>query len=74
MVEQMAVLDKSLIKIIGENEYYRILAVMELEEMRERETELKQVEALEMINEMLSEHDRPPLTLSWIKGWWNKFE
>lgn len=72
--DHMAVLDKSLIKIIGENEYYRILAVMELEEMRERETELKQVEALKMINEMLTKNDQPPFTLSWIKGWWNKFE
>ncbi|MED2708631.1 hypothetical protein [Bacillus toyonensis] len=70
----MAVLDKSLIKIIGEKEYYRILAIMELEEAQEKETELKQVEALEMINEMLSEHDQPPLKLSWIKKWWNKFE
>ncbi|HFU6601366.1 TPA: hypothetical protein ACGPFX_000896 [Bacillus pacificus] len=72
--EHMAVLDKSLIKIIGEDEYYRILAVMELEEIRERETELKQVEALEKINEMLAENDRPPFTLSWIKGWWNEFK
>ncbi|HDR7395821.1 TPA: hypothetical protein QCX23_003097 [Bacillus toyonensis] len=70
----MAVLDKSLIKIIGEKEYYRILAIMELEEIQEREKELKQIEALEMINEMLSEHDQPSLTLSWIKKWWNKFE
>lgn len=72
--EHMAVLDKSLIKIIGEDEYYRILAVMELEEIRERETELKQVEALEIINEMLAKNDRPPFTLSWIKGWWNEFK
>ncbi|MEG7862455.1 hypothetical protein FOT98_23575 [Bacillus sp. HY001] len=70
----MAVLDKSLIKIIGENEYYRILAIMELEEAQARETELKQVEALEIINEMLSKHDQPPLTLSWIKKWWNEFK
>lgn len=72
--EKMAVLDKSLIKIIGEKEYYRILSIMELEEIQEREKELKQVEALEMINEMLAEHDQPPFTLSWIKGWWNKFD
>ena len=32
----MAVLDKSLIKIIGEKEYYRILAIMELQETQER--------------------------------------
>ncbi len=40
---------------------------MELQETQEREIELKQVEALEIINEMLSEHDQPPLKLSWIK-------
>lgn len=72
--ENMAFLDKSLIKFIGKKEYYRILSIMELEEIQEREKELKQVEALEMINEMLAEHDQPPFTLSWIKGWWNKFD
>ena len=41
---------------------------MELQETQEREIELKQVEALEMINEMLSEYDQPPLKLSWIKN------
>ncbi|OQR54831.1 hypothetical protein CDB3_03250 [Bacillus sp. CDB3] len=70
----MAVLDKSLIKIVGEKEYYRILAILELEEIQEREKELKQVQALDMINEMLAKDDQPPFTLSWIKGWWNKFD
>ncbi|HDR7912659.1 hypothetical protein ABR763_27435 [Bacillus cereus] len=70
----MAVLDKAIIKIVGEKEYYRILAVMELEEAQEQQKELKQVEALEIINEMLAKHDQSPLTLSWIKKWWNEFE
>ncbi|PFX62952.1 hypothetical protein COL36_06485 [Bacillus wiedmannii] len=80
----MAFLDTSLIPIIGDDEYHRILGVMELKEAKSfryydnksKQHKLTQKEALKRVNRRLMKrnHRKPPYKLSWIKKWWNKFE
>ncbi|MFZ7823866.1 hypothetical protein ACO1DI_12370 [Priestia sp. 40] len=79
----MAFLDESLRKnkIISDDEFYNILARMELQELKERvqhdeqnnEIKLTIKQALNKVNEMLSEYNQPHLTYEWAKKWWRRF-
>ncbi len=78
----MAILDKSLIGLIGEKEYFKLLRKLELKEAKSfryhdnkgNEHKLKQTEALKRVNRRLLKHNQPPYKLSWVKKYWNEFE
>ncbi|PEK51571.1 hypothetical protein CN586_08540 [Bacillus toyonensis] len=81
----MAFLDTSLIPIIGNDEYHRILGLMELKEAKSfryhdnkgKQHKLTQKEVLKRVNRRLMKHNpkqQSPYKLSWIKKWWNEFE
>ncbi|MGG5736688.1 hypothetical protein [Bacillus cereus group sp. IBL03679] len=76
----MAMLDTSLIQHIGEKRYYEILRTLELQEAksfryydnRGKQHKLTQKEVLKRMNRRLPRHNQSPISLSWVKKWWNK--
>lgn len=76
----MAMLDTSLIQHIGEKRYYEILRTLELQEAksfryydnRGKQHKLTQKEALKRMNRRLIKINQSPISLSWVKKWWNK--
>lgn len=78
----MAILDENILKdrILTENQYYSILARMELKMLKEyryldemgKEKKLTEKIALERINEMLEGKEQLLLTPDWLDKWWKK--
>ncbi|TXR78314.1 hypothetical protein [Bacillus sp. BF9-10] len=76
----MALLDKSLIGLIGEKEYFKLLRKWELTEAKSFryhdnkgiEHKLKQKEVLKRINRRLRKQNQPTISLSWVKKYWNQ--
>lgn len=74
----MAVLDEAVKDIIGDNQYFSILARMELQTQKEyrffdddgNEKKLTQPQALNNVNEMLAKYKQPEKSLSWAKKYW----
>ncbi|MDA1678652.1 hypothetical protein [Bacillus cereus group sp. TH152-1LC] len=76
----MAMLDESLIQHIGEKRYYEILRTLELQEAKSfryydnkgKQHKLTQKEVLKRMNRRLIKINQSPISLSWVKKWWNK--
>ena len=67
-MQYMAILDKSLIPIMGENAYYSLLSKMTLQEGKD--AGMKQNKALKKVNKILIAEGRSPYTESWAKKYW----